>query len=262
MAHGPHSSNFQRQSIMPLEPDESLSPEIAGLAGNARWMVPYADLLTLLLGYFLVFMVVAQPAKMPAAAPVVKPKAATVTPQKPLPTPKPDALEALVKQQFQGKKNISVHSESRGLVISLPERLLFGAGSAALTAGSQNTLNQVAAMLSDIPQLIRVEGHTDNTPITTHAYPSNWELSTARATHIVKALVTQYKLNPRRLSAAGYGEYKPIAENSSIKGKQKNRRVDIVILNAREAASEPIPTIRMNPGHTQPLKTASLNLPR
>jgi chemotaxis protein MotB len=103
-------------------------------------------------------------------------------------------------------------------------------------------LNQLVTQLSQAmgarPVPIRIEGHTDNTPIATSQYPSNWELSTARATHIVRYLVESGRWSPEKISAVGYGEFRPLVQNSSIEGKRKNRRVDIVILNEGSVRQE------------------------
>ncbi len=82
----------------------------------------------------------------------------------------------------------------------------------------------------EVPNPVRVEGHTDDLPINNERFPSNWELSTARATTVIKQLVEEYGLDPRQFSAAGYGEYRPLAPNDSMENRALNRRVDIVLL--------------------------------
>jgi chemotaxis protein MotB len=128
-------------------------------------------------------------------------------------------------------------------VISLKDSILFTAGNADLSPAARHTLDgliqQLHAALGGQSRPIRVEGHTDNSPIATSKYPSNWELSTARATTIVRFLVASHHFQPQLLSAAGYGEFKPVKDNSSIEGKQKNRRVDIVVLKPDLAQQEP-----------------------
>ena len=95
-------------------------------------------------------------------------------------------------------------------------------------------LDVLAQSLEKIPNHIRIEGHTDSVPISTLRFPSNWELSTARATSIVRYFLTHFKFEPNQLSAAGYGEFRPIASNQNSEGRTQNRRVDIVILSAKE----------------------------
>jgi chemotaxis protein MotB len=117
-----------------------------------------------------------------------------------------------------------------GLVISLREAGFYQSGSAAPKAGSQGTLDQVAATLDATPYALRIEGHTDNVPIHTAQFASNWELSTARASEMAKILIVRYRFAPARLSAAGYGEYHPVTGNDTAEGRGQNRRVDIIVL--------------------------------
>ena len=91
-------------------------------------------------------------------------------------------------------------------------------------------MRKVGAALSRIPGRIRLEGHTDDTPIHTRLYPSNWQLSTARAIAVLKFLIAERSMPSERLSAAGYGEFRPLVPNDSARNRAKNRRVDVVIL--------------------------------
>ncbi|HEY1808781.1 MAG TPA: flagellar motor protein MotB [Acidobacteriaceae bacterium] len=117
-----------------------------------------------------------------------------------------------------------------GLVISLREAGFYQSGSAIPDARSKGTLDQVAARLGATPYDLRIEGHTDNVPIHTTQFASNWELSTARASELIKIFIVHYGLAPARLSAAGYGEYHPVAGNDTADGRGQNRRVDIIVL--------------------------------
>ncbi|MEZ5316962.1 MAG: flagellar motor protein MotB [Vicinamibacterales bacterium] len=130
----------------------------------------------------------------------------------------------------------------RGLVISLPEAGSFPPGQADLTAEARAAIGRLAASLRDMPNPIRVEGHTDDVPIRTAAFRSNWELSTARATRVVQFLMEAGQVSPDRLSAAGYAEYRPRVANDSPDHRARNRRVDIVVLDPGAAAFEaPVP---------------------
>jgi len=100
-------------------------------------------------------------------------------------------------------------------------------------------LDKIAPLLIESHRHIRIEGHTDNLPINTRDFPSNWELSTARAVNVVKYLIEKHNFSPYILSAAGYGEYRPIAPNDSARNRALNRRVDIIILKSASEASEP-----------------------
>ena len=122
------------------------------------------------------------------------------------------------------------------LVISLQEAGFFESGAAQIKSTSQATFDQIANMLLQRNCRVRIEGHTDNIPIHNSLFSSNWELSTARATEIVRLLIVRYGFNPARLSAAGFAEYHPIASNATADGRGTNRRVDIVILR-----HEPLP---------------------
>jgi chemotaxis protein MotB len=147
-------------------------------------------------------------------------------------------VESLVQaRKMSGKVNTRM--EGRGLVISLGEGGFFDSGSDQLKPEGRALLDSLAESLLAAENQIRVEGHTDNVPIHNERFPSNWELSTARATSIVSYLVGRYGFSPEKLSAAGYGEFRPIAPNDTPEGRARNRRVDIVVLNSSVARSEP-----------------------
>jgi len=129
--------------------------------------------------------------------------------------------------------------DKRGLILRFSERFFFDSGDASIRPDVAPMLHIIAESLEKIPNHIRIEGHTDSVPIRTARFPSNWELSTARATSIVHYLLTHHQFKPTRLSAAGYGEFRPIASNNSAEGRAQNRRVDIVILSGKERESEP-----------------------
>jgi len=148
------------------------------------------------------------------------------------------AIEAyLLKVGAQAKVSVAVNQ--RGLVVSLKEAGFFDSGSATLKQDSYSLLKDVVSSLSSYSNSIRVEGHTDNMPINSAAFPSNWELSTTRATNVLQYLTKQDDFDPYKISAAGYGEYRPVADNSVDEGRSKNRRVDIVLLSEQSERSEP-----------------------
>ena len=118
-----------------------------------------------------------------------------------------------------------------GLVISLREIGFFDSGSAKLRPGAEPALHRIATVLATQQHHVRIEGHTDNVPIHNSLFSSNWELSTARATEIVKLFITRYNFDPSHLEAAGYAEYHPVAQNTSPETRAMNRRVDIVVLS-------------------------------
>lgn len=136
---------------------------------------------------------------------------------------------ALEKEMKRGDVLLKMRPD--GLVISLQEVGFFDSGSADLRARSANTLQQIAGILLSTGFQVRIEGHTDNVPIHTARFTSNWELSTARAIAVIQALIERYSFPPQRLAVAGYGEFHPVASNSTADGRKLNRRVDIVVTN-------------------------------
>jgi chemotaxis protein MotB len=115
-------------------------------------------------------------------------------------------------------------------VISLREAGFFSSGSATPKSETLPTLRQIAVSLGRTPYDLRIEGHTDNVPIHTAEYDSNWELSSARATHIARIFIDMKAIPPDRISAAGYSEFHPAASNNTAEGRSENRRVDLVVL--------------------------------
>jgi chemotaxis protein MotB len=128
------------------------------------------------------------------------------------------------------RKEIAMRVEPDGLVISLREVGFFESGSAEMKSTSQDACDRIANMLRQRDYRLRIEGHTDNAPIHNSRFASNWELSTSRATEIVRLLIVREGFGPERLSAAGYAEYHPVATNLTAECRGVNRRVDIVIL--------------------------------
>ncbi len=137
----------------------------------------------------------------------------------------------------------TVEMNERGLVIHVMESALFASGQADLGAPARETLDRIAQEIRDLPNQIRVEGHTDDRPITTSRFPSNWELSSARATAVVRYFIDAHALTPDRVSALGYGEFRPLLPNDTPENRAKNRRVDIVILTDNLSRFEPKPLI-------------------
>lgn len=138
---------------------------------------------------------------------------------------------------------VEINRDRRGLVISIPETGAFPAGSDDLSPALAEVMARLAQALERLPNAIRIEGHTDDVPIHTPRFASNWDLSAARAIRVVERLMARGVVSPERLSVAGYGEYRPRVSNTTPGGRGRNRRVDIVILNAgTDAAEEPAPT--------------------
>jgi chemotaxis protein MotB len=133
---------------------------------------------------------------------------------------------------------VNFRREDRGLIVSIvSDRVLFDPGSATLRDDGRAVLDGLAGALLALPNPIAVEGHTDDVPISNARFPSNWELSTARATSVLQQLVGAYGFPPGRLTAAGYGEQRPAGDNSTPAGRDQNRRVDIAVLSLTTPAS-------------------------
>jgi len=138
-------------------------------------------------------------------------------------------------------KDVKVEMMERGLVITFVAEVLFDSGKSDLRSTALETLDKVARVLNTTVSDLNVgiEGHTDNEPIRRSGWKSNWELSAARAMSVLHHLVNQNGVNPQRLSATGYGEYRPVVSNETREGRQKNRRVEVVILpNATKEPAE------------------------
>jgi len=142
-------------------------------------------------------------------------------------------------------KDVTISNLKGRLTVTILDRVMFDSGEAILKPDGQAVMRKVAALLAEHPRLqIQVIGHTDNMPIRPDArsrFASNWELSTARSLAAVHFLTEQAGVDPRRVGAAGYGEYRPIASNSTTDGRAKNRRIEIAILPDQLAATGPAP---------------------
>lgn len=134
---------------------------------------------------------------------------------------------------------IRLSIDERGLVIRLADTVLFDRGRAEIKPEARAILDRLAEVIGPIPNNVRVEGHTDNLPINTAEFPSNWELSSRRATNVLRYLVEKHAISAQRMSGSAYGEYRPVAPNTSEEERRLNRRVDIVILRLSAGRDEP-----------------------
>ena len=130
-----------------------------------------------------------------------------------------------------GMEGVELELQERGLIVRFAEQVFFDLGQATLKPNALEILDSLADQLRDLPNPLRVEGHTDDWPIRTSTFPSNWELSVHRATNVVRYLIEEEGFDPQMLSVAGYSEYRPIRPNDTAQNRALNRRVDIVILN-------------------------------
>jgi chemotaxis protein MotB len=234
-------------------------------SNHERWLVSYADFITLLFAFFVVLYASAQVDKHKAgklaeaiedgfqdlgafsAANKRAPSAGggltgnSVQATKPSSiTPDPQEVERLrgeLEQSLAAEiahKEVSIHLGPDGLVLSLREIGFFNSGSAQMRPEAQETFARIVKVLGERPYRLRIEGHTDDVPIHNARFASNWELSTARATEVVRLLAMQNGFRPENLSAAGYAEFHPAGDNTTDEGRQANRRVDVVVLTAPE----------------------------
>lgn len=145
----------------------------------------------------------------------------------------------LEKQGAEGR--IDTELTSQGLRMRFTDRTLFAPGSATLRPEAAEVMSAVGELLRNAPNRITVEGHTDSTPISTAMFPSNWELSTARATAVIHYLIENEGIAPKRLTAAGYGEFWPLVPNDTPERRAYNRRVEITLLSEEEHVTGPAP---------------------
>jgi chemotaxis protein MotB len=135
-----------------------------------------------------------------------------------------------VIKSLEADFGIKVIQTDQGIRLSFENQILFDFGKADINPSGYRMLSQIAEAIKNLPKPLRVEGHTDNIPIQTARFPSNWELSVARAVNVVKYFAEVGKIDPHRLSAVGYGESRPVAANDTASNRAKNRRVEILLL--------------------------------
>ncbi len=229
-------------------------------SNHERWLLTYADLITLLLAFFIVMysmsrldakkfgrmadafngvlrggQAVLQPASVDA-------QGAGLLDLGELKSLGQQIHDKVVTEELQDK--IETLQDERGLVIRVLESAAYDPGSADLKPQMHSILNVLAGELRSMDNHLRVEGHTDDRPINTLRFPSNWELSTSRATGVVRYLVEELKLDPSRVSALGYGEFRPITGNDTPEGRAQNRRVDLIVLADKSAEPNAAPSAR------------------
>ena len=226
----------------------------AEVHADERWVISYADLVTLLLGFFILLYATADanqmklerlsrglsqafnvPLKEAASGGSLLDGGSGFIPAGAHANIDADlqAIQRLVKEKSEAAGltgKILVSRDEDKIVIRLADNLLFPSASADMREGAKPLLAIVADALKQTPNEVRVEGHTDNIPLATDRYPSNWELSSARATAVLRFLVNDLNVEPKRLFSAGYAEFRPIASNLAPEGRALNRRADIVIL--------------------------------
>jgi chemotaxis protein MotB len=152
-----------------------------------------------------------------------------------------DQLEKRLQEAGQPLASVAVTRVHDDVVIRLSDHLLFPSASAQLQPAAMPLLSVVAEVIRGLPNQVRVEGHTDDVPVATDRYPTNWELSSARATAVLRYLLEQGRISPGRIFAAGYAEFRPVASNRTPEGRALNRRADIVLVNPAVEGPESSP---------------------
>jgi chemotaxis protein MotB len=252
-----------------------------GHVNHERWLVSYADFMTLLFAFFVVMYASSQTdkgkvGKLAVAIetafkdlgifnlPSSKTPPLTVGPtQEGVPTitalreqstvSNLARLQNELSQQLQSeltRGEVAIKVGREGLVVSLREIGFFDSGSAEVKLKSEPTIERIARALAHGKFQLRIEGHTDNIPIHTQRFESNWELSTSRATEMAKLFVTRYGFPPENLSVAGYAEYHPVSPNTTPEGRALNRRVDLVVVAPPTKEKPSLPGSEMDsPSH-------------
>ncbi len=240
---------------------------------HERWLVSYADFITLLFAFFVVMYAISSvnDGKYRVLSDSLVSAFGKVPPNPDLPPLAVPAPAQLKPQQIAAKKYVAqrkqqekmqdmardimtvlaplvkegkvrVTQSNRGITVEINASVLFAPGQAALAENSSTTLRAVAQVVKDHEHEIQVEGHTDNAPIRTVNFPSNWELSTARASSVVRLFIDS-GVNARRLTALGYGENRPVESNDAPPGRARNRRVTVTVLAAEPERVTEIPVV-------------------
>lgn len=222
-------------------------------AGMMRWLLTYADLITLLLAFFVVLYSISAInvskyrllTKSLASAFHSGSAQLTIGEAPPsqvvrLPVPQSGASDAALQHLYQSivqfirqhhlQGEIRVRNSARGVTIIVLQKLLFALGSARIRSAALPPLLDVGRLLDTLPNQVDVRGYTDNEPIHTAEFPSNWELSVIRAVNVVHFLIQQAHLDPGRLRATGFGQYHPFYPNTTAANRAQNRRVEILVL--------------------------------
>ena len=232
---------------------------------SERWLLTYSDLITLLMIFFVIMYAMSTVdsqkytqlssslngtfsgtgyiigEEMPITSPPSSNSDSSTNSDTPTKTQeiKEELQIYLETNNLKGKVDMSV--EPRGLVITLKENVFFESGSATLLPAYEENILEISQILEQLNNDIVVEGYTDNRPIHTASFSSNWELAAMRAINVIDFLVSKGNIDPSKLSAVSYGEYRPIASNDTEEGRSKNRRIDIVLLSSdfyKESSTE------------------------
>jgi chemotaxis protein MotB len=212
------------RNLISWENDEHSSNE---MSGPNRWVISYADFVTLLFVLFLALYALVPKKEQRDAMEKVSPKVAQIKTNM-----HEETLNDLRKQlaPLVEKGDISLREDKNGILLEIKDTALFSSGAAALSTDAKSVLGKIGVVLGQKNNRLVVEGHTDNIPIQSAAFPSNWELSAARAAVVVRYL-SEVGVTPDRMSATGYGDTHPVTDNTTDQNRRRNRRVSMILMD-------------------------------
>jgi chemotaxis protein MotB len=228
-----------------------------------RWLLTYADLITLLLAFFIMMYTFSKQdaqkyQEVSAHLKAIfaggtgiaqKGSASGTVPLDAISNKSTSSSSDEIKKQIEQeinttantnglKDNFSVFSDERGIIIRIMDKAFFDEGKAELKDSARRMLDKIVPVVKQINNHIRIEGHTDNTPIKTNEFKSNWELSVRRATEVVRHLIERGGIPPQRISATGYAEYRPVVNNDTAVNRALNRRIEIIVAKGQAEQAE------------------------
>ena len=226
--------------VVRTSPRGTLSPAVEAEDDDSSvlWIITYSDMITLLLSFFLLmysFTVLGEKDQSELVQSLNVAATGGKVKQRALAKADLDKAAREIADRFAkpGQDKAWVDSTEKEVTIGLPSSVTFAVGEATLTPQATEALGEVARVLIAMPNVIRIEGHTDNLPIKTGAFPSNWHLSVARAQSMLRLLIDR-GADPTRLQVVGYGDAHPRAPNDTDEGRAMNRRIEIKIVRATE----------------------------
>lgn len=218
---------------------------------NERWLLTYSDLITLLMVFFVILYAMSNVSNskyeamsdsfksvMGGGGNVIANSNGEGNSVAPIKTEQQkfddmkDDMDKYISEYGLGD-SVSTYMEDKGLTIRFNDSMIFDIGKAEVKEDVKNKLIKISNVINKVDNYIRVEGHTDNIPIKNNQYKSNWQLSSIRSSNVGEFLIDYGKVSPQRVSVVGYGEYKPVGQNTTEEGRNKNRRVEILILNSK-----------------------------
>lgn len=224
----------------PLDPFADSDPlDHGALSGQHRWLLSYADFLTLLFALFAVLLASAYSTHKRAAVSAAVARAVTrQAPDAPPAFAKLAHTRSLLVDRLAreiSSSHIEIRPDARGLVIMLKDGAFFRPADDEILPDAYGPIDEIARAIAPLPNLISVEGHSDAKAIHNSRFGDNWELSSARGLSLLRYLTKRFDIAQERLSVAAYADTRPLADNSSASGRARNRRVDIVILGQASA---------------------------